>query len=84
MTMILYGECFTARDSAQVRISELADLGCHLETLDAVALSDGDLTLWIGAIGPFAATATRKDASHLAVRFKEPLDGKIIHHFNCR
>lgn len=79
--MILYGECVSARDTAQVRISGLANLSCDLEAETAAPLSDGDVTLWIGAVGPIAATATRRNAGQLAVRFKEPLDGKIIEHF---
>lgn len=79
--MILYGECVTARETARVRISGLANLGCDLE-VEAKSAPDGDVALWIGAIGPVAATAERTDAGHLTVRFKEPLDGKIVEHFN--
>lgn len=81
--MILYGECVTARETARVRISGLANLGCDLEAEAATPAPDGDVVLWIGAIGPVAATAERTGTGHLAVRFKEPLDGKIIEHFNC-
>ena len=80
MRNILYGECVAARESAEVRISDLADRGCDLET-DGSALLDGDFALWIGAIGPFPATATRRDAEHFHVRFKEPLDARIVQHF---
>jgi len=82
MTKILYGEWVGTRGSAPVRISDLADRGCDLEAEDGAELIDEAFTLWIGAVGPFEATATRKDASHLAVRFKEPVDGKILQHFN--
>ena len=78
--MILYGECVTARETARVRISSLANLGCDLE-VEAASAPDGDVALWIGAIGPVAATAKRVRAGQVAVRFKEPLDGKIIEHF---
>jgi len=81
MATILYGECVSTRQSAEVRISDLADRGCHLEMDGSVPVTDGDVCLWIGAIGPFPATATRKDESHLALRFKEPLDGRILEHF---
>ena len=81
--MILYGECVSARETAQVRISGLADLGCNLEAEAATPTLDGDVALWIGAVGPFAAIAKRTGAGNLAVRFKEPLDGKIVEHFNC-
>lgn len=81
MATILYGECVGARNSTEVRISELADRTCDLETDGFAAMTDGDVSLWIGAIGPFPATATRKDESHLALRFKEPLDDRILEHF---
>lgn len=83
MSMIIYGECVGQRDSAPVRISDLAGMGCDLEIEQQTTLDEGDVALWIGAVGPIPATATRKDAGHLAVRFKEPLDGKIIQHFNA-
>lgn len=83
MGMILYGDCVSARETARVRISGLANVGCDLEAEAATPLVDGDVALWIGAVGPFAATATRKNANGLKVRFKEPLDGKILEHFNC-
>lgn len=83
MATILYGECIGTRTSAEVRISELADHSCDLETDGAAAVTDGDVSLWIGAIGPFPATATRKDESHLALRFKEPLDDRILEHFRA-
>lgn len=82
MSVIIYGECVGRRDSAPVRISDLAGMGCDLEIEERTALDEGDVALWIGAVGPIAATAIRKDAAHLAVRFKEPLDGKIVRHFN--
>jgi hypothetical protein len=81
MTAILYGECIGTRESAAVRISNLADEGCHLETDEFATVTDGDVSLWIGAIGPLPATATREDTRHLALRFKEPLDGRILQHF---
>ncbi|KHK90014.1 hypothetical protein [Novosphingobium malaysiense] len=81
MTTILYGECIGPRESTMVRISGLADQGCDLETDRVAAVAEGEVSLWIGAIGPFTATARRKDASHLALRFKEPLDERILEHF---
>jgi hypothetical protein len=83
MNTIVYGEYVSAGQRASVRISSLAGLGCDLETDIAAQLFDGDCALWIGAIGPVEATATHKAARHLMVRFKEPLDGKIVAHFNC-
>lgn len=90
MRQVLYGECVRSGEATVVRISALADAGCDLET-DAPILApaptsasseDGECSLWIGAVGPFAATAQRKDSSHLLIRFKEPLPGAIVSHFN--
>lgn len=80
MANILYGECVGPDESAEVRISGLADRGCDLET-DGSARIDGDMALWIGAIGPLAATAVRRAAGHFHVHFKEPLDSRIVEHF---
>jgi hypothetical protein len=82
MTTVLYGECIGSRGTARVRISELADRGCDIEAEDAQAVFDEEFALWIGAVGPIAATAASKVGSHLAVRFKEPVDGRILQHFN--
>jgi len=82
MAKILYGECVSARDKAEVRICALGDKGCRLEADTAVRVFDTDFSLWIGAVGPIPAVATRKDAGHVAVRFKEPLDERILEHFN--
>jgi hypothetical protein len=60
----------------------LMDEGCDLETDAPAKMLDTDFALWIGAIGPIAATALRGGARRLAVRFKEPLDGRILQHFN--
>ncbi|MGH6745926.1 hypothetical protein EDF58_106300 [Novosphingobium sp. PhB57] len=81
MNTTLYGECVSAGGSTAVRISDLASLGCAVETDAPAASIEGDLTLWIGAIGPFAATATRRDSRSLSVRFAEPLDRQIVQHF---
>ena len=81
MARIIYGECIGTGASAPVRISALADHGCDLETDGAGAVSDGDVALWIGAMGPFPAMARRENAGRMALRFKEPLDGRILRHF---
>lgn len=81
MTTILYGECIGPRESAAVRISQLADQSCDLEVDAFGTATDEDVSLWIGAVGPFSAKATRKDGNHLALRFHEPLDGRILQHF---
>lgn len=83
MTTVLYGECVGTRETARVRICSLADEGCDLETDCPDSLTDGDVSIWIGAIGPLPGTALRKDSGHLAVRFKEPLDGRILQHFRA-
>ncbi len=86
--MILYGECIGTDTSAAVRISALAEFGCDLEASDdspafAAPQFDGECALWIGAVGPIQAMAIRKDAAHLALRFKQPIDGAILHHFSA-
>lgn len=86
MDTILYGECVSAGDIAKVRIHGLADKGCNLETDANTGVYDRvfgtEFSVWIGAIGPFPATAVQKTASSVAVRFKEPLDRRILKHFN--
>ena len=39
------------------------------------------MALWIGAIGPLAAIAMQKDATHANASFREPLDPRILEHF---
>lgn len=81
MGQVLYGECVRSGETMAVRISDLARIGCAVET-DACAVDlEGELTMWIGAMGPFAATATRRDDRHHAVRFVQPLDDQIVLHF---
>jgi hypothetical protein len=82
MSTTLYGECVSAGGSTAVRISDLASLGCAVETDAPATAIEGDLTLWIGAVGPFAATAIRNGARRLSVRFTEPLDTQIVQHFS--
>lgn len=82
MSPVLFGECVNARATAQVRISALATGGCDLEGDIPAGVVDADFSLWIGAVGPFPATARRKDARRMAAYFKEPLDGRILQHFN--
>lgn len=91
MAKVLYGDCIAARDSAPVRISDLVGAGCELETMAASQPIEGDVALWIGAIGPIAATAIRRDnygatardRAHVSLRFKEPLNREILYHFAC-
>ncbi|MFC0206152.1 hypothetical protein [Novosphingobium soli] len=79
---MIYGECVGPAESARVRIRDLANEGCALETDAPAAVFDADFSLWIGAVGPFAATATHRQAREVSVRFKEPLDARILQHFN--
>ncbi len=79
--MAIYGECVGSGTRAQVQISDLAGTGCDLAARIGEAMPDGEFALWIGAMGPFAATATRTDAEHLSAKFREPLDPRIIEHF---
>jgi hypothetical protein len=84
METTVYGECIGARDAALVRICDLANEGCALEADLPETVLDSEFTLWIGAIGPISATASRsQEKNKVAVRFKEPLDGRILKHFNC-
>lgn len=81
--MAIYGECISASGRAPVLVSGLAPNGCDLSSEATAPLLDGDLLLWIGAIGPLAMTAVRKDDRSLSAHFAEPLDDKIVAHFNC-
>lgn len=81
--MTLYGECISADSRARVRISGLAGNGCEVEAETRQSLFEGEFALWIGAIGPFNVTASRRDRSRLLLRFKEPLDPKIVDHFQA-
>lgn len=85
MQKILYGECCEGPASTRVRISQLDGESCSFEAdfaaETAMAGLDGPLTLWIGAVGPLRATATRTGASHYLARFVEPLDTAIVRHF---
>lgn len=84
----LYGECVGNSAVAAVRIKGLAGQGCNLETrepgaVDLSAVAAGDVSLWIGAIGPVAATAERHGDREFSLRFKEPLDSRILSHFSA-
>lgn len=81
MGQVLYGECVRSGEAMAVRILDLACIGCAVETDASSVDLEGELTVWIGAVGPFAATATRRDARHHSLRFAQPLDDQIVHHF---
>jgi len=79
--MTIYGECEVRGGLVPVRITELSQTGCALSSASAVQLPDGELALWIGAIGPVSAIAMHKDASHAHAEFSDPLDMRILNHF---
>jgi len=82
--MQVYGECIGASASAAAMISQLGAGGCELLLENASALLDSDFLLWIGAIGPFAATcASRDEEGHCLAVFKDPIDPAIIAHFTA-
>ncbi|EIZ78210.1 hypothetical protein WSK_3185 [Novosphingobium sp. Rr 2-17] len=81
--MILYGEYVSQQETAPVRILGLGGEGCDIEADNGSPSFDNDFSLWIGAVGPFAATLSHKTQAGAAVRFKEPLDGRILHHFSA-
>jgi hypothetical protein len=82
--MQVYGECIGATVSVAALISQLGAGGCELILDSTSALLDHDFTLWIGAIGPFAATcASLNKTGHCLAVFKEPLDPAIIQHFSA-
>lgn len=80
--MQVYGECIGATATVAAMISQLGAGGCELLLDSASPLLDNDFSLWIGAIGPFAATcASRDESGHCLAVFKEPIDPAIIKHF---
>lgn len=48
-----------------------------------VAAPDGPLWLWLGAIGPLPITAIRLNSTLFQVRFRDPLDERIVAHFGA-
>lgn len=79
--MTIYGECEAQGRRLKVQIRDLAGSGCGIASESGEVPVDGDLSLWIGAIGPLAATAMRLDETHMSALFKEPLDDRILKHF---
>jgi hypothetical protein len=78
----IFGECVSGGTRAPVRISQLGTAECML-ALDRRAKLEGELELWIGAIGPFGITAARGNARTITARFNTPLEPAIINHFNA-
>ncbi|PEQ14408.1 hypothetical protein B2G71_02095 [Novosphingobium sp. PC22D] len=82
--MPIYGECVGASASAAAMISQLGGSSCELWLESASANLDHDFALWIGAMGPFAATCISRDCDgHCSATFKEPIDDRIVEHFRA-
>jgi hypothetical protein len=81
MTMAIYGECETRAGRRTVTITGLGSTGCALACDSVNVPLDGEMALWIGAIGPFAVTAIQKNPVQAHAAFKEPLDPRIVEHF---
>ncbi len=79
--MKIYGECETRGRRLAVTITGLGRSGCALVCESDDTVPEGDMALWIGAIGPLAAIAMQKDATHADASFREPLDPRILDHF---
>lgn len=79
--MTIYGECIGTLARTPVTISALDGEACELQPQPGESGIEGLLDLWIGAIGPLPATAETSGAGRYRVRFREPLDPRIIAHF---
>lgn len=79
--MPISGECVWQGRNLRVSVSELNAEGCDLAFEPDSLAGDGELALWLGAVGPLPAHATRRDAEHMTARFSEPLDERILNHF---
>lgn len=79
---VLYGDCLDQRGSNPVRITSLGSTSCTLGEETPGALSEGNMELWIGAIGPLPAIGTRSVQGDVFAHFTAPLDSRIIAHFN--
>lgn len=77
------GECVGANAYARVRISRLAPAGCRVRPMAAGAPLDGELDLWIGAMGPFPIVALRGRGGGFIASFKQPLEPAIVAHFRA-
>ncbi len=78
----IFGECVSGAVRAPVMISQLGTAECML-ALDRRAELEGELELWIGAMGPFSITTDGSDALGVTARFRTPLEPAIINHFNA-
>ncbi|MDD3798665.1 MAG: hypothetical protein PHE36_05750 [Novosphingobium sp.] len=81
--MPIPSECIVESRKIDTLVSELASDGCDIRAASDIKVLEGNLSLWIGAIGPIDIAAARQDEDVLHVRFRQPLDPRIIAHFNC-
>jgi hypothetical protein len=79
--MTIYGECEARGQRLPVTISQLDGQGCALTSEASHELPQGEMALWIGAIGPLAVIAMQMDANHTNAAFAQPLDPRILEHF---
>jgi hypothetical protein len=79
--MPIYGECVGTLQRTPVTILALGDHGCELQPEAGPCTIEGMLDLWIGAMGPFPATAESHGDGRYKASFREPLDQRIIAHF---
>jgi hypothetical protein len=67
---------------APATISDLAPDQCCV-AIEGRERPEGELELWIGAIGPIEITADAPQGRSFTARFKKPLEPAIIEHFNA-
>jgi len=82
--MTIYGECIGASAKIGARVAHLGDSGCELLLDEQVGTLDESFSLWLGAVGPIPANVDRASEGHVFARFIEPLDERIVEHFNAR
>jgi hypothetical protein len=81
--MPIFGECHSKGAVAAVLIERLERAGCSVFENASEMPVDGDVDLWIGAVGPFPAKATDGGATggRVSLRFLNELDERIVNHF---
>jgi hypothetical protein len=78
----IYGECVCGGAHAPATISDLEPERCCV-ALEGQERPEGELDLWLGAIGPFRIIADAAQGPRFTARFKTPLEPAIIAHFNA-
>ena len=81
--MTIKGDCIWQGQCLRVSVSRLDASGCEMVLEIDTIPGECELALWLGAIGPLPARATWRDSSHLTARFEEPLDERILEHFEA-